>query len=148
MLYRGTDKLRRVAGNLAGAEEMLLYEKTFTAAELRAISAAISLIQAPGDGRAWLPSALTVYKPAGTVHVGGGNLTIAYASGGPTAITLAMAGILDQTTVETRFAPLPTAAAVEPSVNTALQLAFSVAITGTGNAPLTVKLYGKCVPLA
>lgn len=125
-----------------------------TSAQLLALFATpISLIPAPGAGRALIFEGALIQKPAGVAYGGiaaGEDLSVKYtdASGAEVA-QVETTGFLDQATLQTRWARAHSAAtgdsSITPVVNAALVLHLLVGEIITGDQPLNIELHYRDV---
>ncbi len=83
------------------------FEVTLTSAQILALNATpVSLLDAPGVGKAWLINRVTAYKPAGTAYAGvatGEDLALKYTNAaGAIAAQIETTGFIDQATAQVR----------------------------------------------
>jgi hypothetical protein len=126
--------------------------KQITSAQLLALNATpITVVAAPGAGRAIVPTRVNVYKPAGTAYAGiaaGEDLVLKYTngSGAQCSSVIEATGFLDQTTAQIRSAGAPastgsTAGDITPVANAAVVMHMLTGEITTGDQPIYVEVY-------
>lgn len=136
-----------------GAQALVegIAEVTITSAQLLALNATpITLVAAPGAGKAILVRMIALTKPAGTAYAGiaaGEDLAFKYTddSGAECASRVETTGFLDQTTEEHRVVYAQAAVGgvgqVEPVVNAAIVAHLLTGEIITGDSDLLVRVY-------
>jgi hypothetical protein len=118
-----------------------------TAAQVLALNATpVTLVAAPGAGKALELVAASLTKPAGTAYAGvaaGEDLTINYTSGAGLAVAgCEVTGFLDQTTAQARLVKPYNAASgvsdIVPVANAALVISMLTGEITTGDSPVYV----------
>ena len=116
-----------------------------TSAQIKALNATpIELVPAPGAGRAIIFFGILMSKPAGTAYAGiagGEDLAVKYTDASGLQVASAeTTGFLDQTSLQTRYAPVYSAASGDssytPVVNAALVLHLLSGEITTGDTAL------------
>lgn len=128
---------------------------TVTSAQLLALFATpITIVAAPGAGRALILDSAVLHKPAGTAYGGiaaGEDLSIKYTNAAGAAVGGCEAtGFLDQATAQTRFLQAYRAASgvsdITPVADAPLVLHMLTGEITTGDSPLRLRVYYRVVP--
>lgn len=127
---------------------------TLSAAEILALNATpITLVAAPGAGKALIFDGAVIHKPAGVAYAdvaAGEDLAIKYTNGsGLEQGQCEMTGFADQTTAQTRYIKPHTAASgvssITPVANAALVAHMLVGEITTGDAPFNLRIYYRII---
>jgi hypothetical protein len=122
---------------------------TITSAQLLTLNATpVTLLPAPGAGRAYIIESVDAHKPAGTAYGGiaaGEDLALKYtnASGAQCAV-IETTGFLDQTTAQTRSVNRPVTD-ITPVANAAIVAHMLVGEITTGNTPLNLRIVYRVI---
>ena len=114
-----------------------------TTAQARALNATpITIVPAPGAGKAVVVYGALAHKPVGTAFggiAGTEDIDVRYTDGsGALILNVELTGFLDQATVQTRYAPAGNAD-ITPVANAAVVLSNSGAITGGSSVTIRVQ---------
>jgi hypothetical protein len=140
---------------VSGYTDSAYADVTITSAQLLALNATpISIIAAPGAGKAIIPLGVIAYKAAGTAYSGiaaGEDLVLKYtnASGAECSPQIETTGFLDQTTAQTRFvAGIGTSLTtnITPVANAAIVAHLLVGEITTGDSDLKLRVFYKVIP--
>lgn len=142
------------ADALVAAQSAIQFvDVTVSSAELLALFATPkTIVAAPASGLMNVFEGIVVSKPAGTAYAGiaaGEDLAVGYTSVTTPLATIEATGFLDQTTVQTRYAPAYKAASGVNSLtpaNSAIVLGLLVGEIITGDSPLNCRVYYRVIP--
>lgn len=128
-----------------------------SSAQVLALNATpITIVPAPGANLALVCEGAVIHKPAGTAYAGiaaGEDLSVKYTGAAGLEVgEVETTGFLDQTTAQTRFMRVHTAASaissIIPVANAVLVLHLLVGEITTGDSPLHIRVYYRVVPAA
>ncbi len=139
---------------LEAAESPLKFvDVVVSSAELLALNATPkTVVAAPAAGLMNVFEGIVISKPAGTAYAGiaaGEDLAVGYTTISTALATVETTGFLDQTTVQTRYAPAYKAASGVNSItpaNSAIVLGLQSGEITTGNSPLNCRVYYRVIP--
>jgi hypothetical protein len=144
---------------IGGAQSRQEYvDVQITSGQVLALNATpISLVAAPGAGKALIFDGAVIHKPAGTAYAGiaaGEDMSVKYTNGsGLDVATCEATGFLDQTTAQSRYV-LPrtgalaagTVSDITPVANAALVLHMLSGEITTGDSVLNIRCFYRTVP--
>lgn len=125
-------------------------DKTITSAQLLALNATpITILPAPGAGKAWVIDRVVLTLPYNSVAyagiAAGEDLAFKYTdAAGTTILTVEATGFLDATANAVRYAPGPTGLQT-PTINAAIVLHMLTGEIITGNSPLKIRMYYRAI---
>lgn len=138
---------------VAAQSPIQFVDVTVSSAELLAMFATPkTIVAAPAAGLMNVFEGIVISKPAGTAYAGiaaGEDLQVSLGTVATALAQIETTGFLDQTTVQTRYAPAYKAASglngLTPA-NSAILLSLLVGEITTGNSPLNCRVYYRVIP--
>ncbi len=134
--------------NVIDNQEAKYVDVTISAAAVVTLNATpVTLVTAPGAGKAIIPLSAQLKKPAGTAYANiaaGDDLAFKYTnSSGVTTMTCEMTGFMDQTTQQVRYVENGAAVAFAYVENAPIVAHMLTSEIDTGNSPLIIRLFYK-----
>jgi hypothetical protein len=137
----------------ASISEVLFVDVVVSSAELLALFATPkTIVAAPAAGLMNVFEGIVISKPAGTAYGGvaaGEDLAVGYTAITTPLATVETTGFLDQSTVQTRYAPKYAAASGVNSITpaaAAIVLGLQSGEIITGTSPLNCRVYYRVIP--